>query len=124
MTGCVFKRKLPSGSISWGYVIDLGKDENGKRKQIFKSGFVRKLDADIALAKMVTERAEGSLVRPDPRTFAEFSEAWLTEYADTSCAPKTAERYREMMVHVTRQIGPQALSKLTTLQVQRLYNTL
>src|SRR5205085_9478122 len=88
MTGCIFKRKLPSGKISWGYCIDAGRDENGKRKQIFKSGFARKLDADIELARLVNDRNEGSLVRPDPRTFAEFSEAWLAEYAEASCAPK------------------------------------
>jgi hypothetical protein len=124
MNGCVFKRKLPSGKITWGFVIDAGKDEAGKRKTIFKSGFARKLDADIALAKLVTERADGSLVRPDPRTFAEFSEAWLTEYAETSCAPKTAERYREMLAHVSRAIGQQPLSRVTTLQLQRVYNLL
>src|SRR5690242_18684311 len=112
MTGCIFKRRLPSGKISWGYCIDAGRDENGKRKQIFKSGFARKLDADIELARLVTDRNVGSLVRPDPRTFAEFSEAWLAEYAETSCAPKTAERYREMMAHITRAIGHQPLSKV------------
>src|ERR1019366_9319108 len=122
MTGCTFKRILPSGKISWGYSIDAGRDENGKRKQIFKSGFSRKLDADIELARLVNERNEGSLVRPDPRTFGEFTEAWLTEYAEVSCAPKTAERYREMMLHVTREIGSQPLSKVTTLQLQRVYN--
>jgi hypothetical protein len=75
MTGCVFKRKLPSGTISWGYIIDIGRNENGKRKQISKTGFARKLDADIALAKVLNERNEGTLVRPDPRTLAEFAEA-------------------------------------------------
>jgi integrase len=124
MTGCVFKRKLPSGKISWGYIIDAGRDEAGKRQQTSKTGFARKLDADIALAKVLTDRNEGSLVRPDPRTFAEFAEAWLTEYAEISCAPKTAERYREMMLNVTREIGPQQLSKITTLQLQRVYNKL
>jgi integrase len=124
MTGCIFKRKLPSGKISWGYCIDAGRDDNGKRKQIFKTGFARKLDADIELARLVNDRNEGSLVRPDPRTFGEFSEAWLAEYAEISCAPKTAERYREMLAHVTRSIGPQTLSKVTTLQLQRVYNKL
>jgi len=124
MNGCIFKRKLPSGRVTWGYSVDAGRDENGKRKQIFKSGFNRKLDADIALAKIITEQADGSLVRPDPRTFAEFAEAWLSEYADTSCAPKTAERYREMLTHISRAIGSQQLSKVTTLQLQRVYNQL
>jgi hypothetical protein len=41
MNGCVVKRTLPSGRITWGYSIDVGKDEGGRRKQIFKSGFAR-----------------------------------------------------------------------------------
>lgn len=124
MNGCTFKRKLPSGVISWGYSIDAGRDENGKRKQIQKTGFARKADADSALAKILNDRNEGNLVKPDPRTLAEFAEAWLSEYAETSCAPKTAERYREMLVHITREIGGQPLSKVTTLQLQRVYNKL
>jgi len=124
MKGTVYKRLLPSGKITWAVSVDAGKDETGKRKRIFKSGFERKLDADIELAKILNDRNEGSLVRPDPRTFAEFSDAWLAEYAETSCAPKTAERYREMLQHVKRAIGPQPLSKITTLQLQRVYNKL
>lgn len=124
MKGTVYKRALRSGNIRWAVSVDAGCDETGKRKRIFKSGFERKLDADIELAKILNDRNEGSLVRPDPRTFAEFSEAWLTEHAEITCAPKTAERYREMLVHVTRKIGPQPLSKVTTLQLQRVYNQL
>jgi hypothetical protein len=105
MTGCVFKRKLPSGKISWGYSVDAGRDDNGKRQQIQKTGFARKLDADFALAKVLNERNEGTVLRPDPRTFAEFSREWLADYAEVKCAPKTAERYREMLAHVTRAIG-------------------
>ena len=105
MTGCTFKRKLPSGAISWGYSVDAGRDESSKRKQIQKTGFARKADADAALAIILNDRNEGNLVRPDPRTLAEFAEAWLSEYAETSCAPKTHERYAEMLVHITREIG-------------------
>jgi hypothetical protein len=31
MNGCVFKRKLPSGAITWGYSIDAGIGPDGKR---------------------------------------------------------------------------------------------
>lgn len=124
MTGCTFKRKLPSGVISWGYSIDAGRDENGKRQQIQKTGFARKADADSALAIILNERNEGNLVKPDPRTFKEFAEAWLSEYAETTCSPKTSECYCEMLAHITREIGGQPLSKVTTLQLQRVYNKL
>ncbi len=82
MTGCVFKRKRRSGTISWGYVIDAGRDETGKRRQIQKTGFARKADADTALTRLLNDRNEGNFIRPDPRTFAEFIEAWLIDYAE------------------------------------------
>jgi hypothetical protein len=104
--------------------LTLAMTRTARRKQFSKTGFARKGDADIALAKVLHERNQGTLVRPDPRTFAELSEAWLAEYAETGCAPKTAERYREMLAHVSRAIGQQPPQKITTLQLQRVYNTL
>ena len=54
MTGCVFKRKLKSGT-SWGYLFSAGKDVAGKRNQIFKSGFATKGAAQTALRDAITE---------------------------------------------------------------------
>jgi hypothetical protein len=92
MIGCTFKRTLPSGRITWGYSIDAGKDEHGKRKQIFKSGFERKKDADDALRQKLNEKDQGELVAPDPTTFAAFLQEWFREHAERNCTPKTVER--------------------------------
>jgi hypothetical protein len=46
MKGTTYKRKLPSGRTTWCLGIDVGKDETGKRKGIFKSGFRLEDDAD------------------------------------------------------------------------------
>jgi integrase len=54
MTGCVFKRKLRSGT-GWGYLFSAGKDAAGKRNQIFKSGFATKGAAQSALREAITE---------------------------------------------------------------------
>ena len=96
MNGCVFKRELPSGSITWGYSIEVGKDENGKRKQIFKSGFKRKGEAGAALRRRLNEKDEGELVAPDPTTFAAYLREWFKEHADRNCTLKTVERYHEL----------------------------
>src|SRR5271154_611288 len=53
MTGCVFKRKLKSG-ISWGYSFFAGRDEDGRRIQVFKSGFPTKGAADTACTEAIT----------------------------------------------------------------------
>jgi len=54
MTGCVFKRKLKSGT-AWGYLYSAGRDAAGKRNQIFKSGFATKGAAQSALREAITE---------------------------------------------------------------------
>jgi integrase len=48
MTGSIFKRKLKTG-VSWGYVFFGGWDANGKRIQVFKSGFPTKDAASRAV---------------------------------------------------------------------------
>src|ERR1700689_2148481 len=69
MTGCIFKRKFKSG-IRWGYLFFGGWDENGKRIQVFKSGFPTK-DAASRAARVAIEQYEtenGKVSREiDPR---------------------------------------------------------
>src|SRR5437764_5137336 len=112
MKGTTYKRKLPSGHISWCLGIDLGKDKYGKRQRIFKSGFKRQGDADDEIRRILQELNEGTLVKPDPRTLAEFLEQWLAEYASRKVAPTTLERYQELAGHVARAIGTVELTKI------------
>src|SRR4051812_33661283 len=55
MTGCIFKRKLSSG-ISWGYSFFAGRDQSGKRIQVFKSGFPTKAAGEMACKNAIAER--------------------------------------------------------------------
>src|SRR5262245_60476156 len=54
MNGCIFKRKLKSGVV-WGYSFDAGRDSNGKRIQVFKSGFETKGAASTAARDAIAE---------------------------------------------------------------------
>jgi integrase len=122
MKGCTFKRKLPSGRVTWGYSIDAGKDEKGKRKQIFKSGFRRQSEAQAELTRLLQEKNDGLLVKPDPQTFGEFIEEWLREHADKHCEPKTTQRYRELLAYVRPHLDTTPLRDLSTLMLERVYN--
>jgi len=124
MSGCVFKRKLPTGSITWGYSIDAGKDEKGQRKRIFKSGFARRVDATDALRRKLNEHDEGALVKPDPTTFAAFFDEWVKEHAQRNCAPKTVERYRQLAAYILPHIGAAKLQDLSALALERIFNHL
>jgi integrase len=124
MKGCVFKRRLPSGSISWGYSIDVGGDEKGKRRQLFKSGFARRGEAEDALRKILNEKDAGELVKPDPTTFAGFLDEWFREHAKRQCTPKTIERYRQLANYLLPHIGSTKLQQLSALGLERLFNHL
>jgi len=54
MTGGIFKRKLKSG-VTWGYTFVAGRDDNGKRIQVFKSGFPTKGAAEAACKDAINE---------------------------------------------------------------------
>jgi len=55
MNGSIFKRRLPSGTITWVYKFDAGRDPNGKRLYSFKSGFETKGGASEAMRRAIIE---------------------------------------------------------------------
>jgi integrase len=125
MKGCTFKRTLPSGAVTWGYSLEAGRDQNGKRKQVFKSGFETKDAADKELIEKLTEKnAGGGIVRPDPRTFDAFVSEWIKEYGPRKCSPKTMERYRSLAACVCKHVGGALLQEITALQLERVFNRL
>jgi integrase len=124
MKGCTFKRRLRSGRTVWGFSVDAGPDDNGRRTRVFKSGFKLERDAEAALLRVRQQLEQGLAAPPDPRTLTEFMDQWFEEYATPNCSPKTVERYRELAKKVTQQLGPVQLEKITPLQLQRVYNQL
>jgi integrase len=118
MTGCTFKRKLPSGTISWGYSIDAGTAPDGKRLRLFKSGFDRKSKAADALREKLNEQDRGEIVKPDPQTFAAFTERWFSEFSARTCSLKTAERYRQLAAYALPQLGHVRLQDLSALMIE------
>ena len=124
MKGCTFKRILPSGKISWGYVIDAGRDRDGHRKQIFKSGFELQRDADAELGRRLNEQREGELITPDTATFAGFLNEWFREHAPRRCTPKTIERYRQLAAYVLPDLGQVRIQELSALVLERVFNRL
>jgi integrase len=124
MTGTVYKRNYKSGGVAWGYQLDAGLDENGKRIRISRGGFRRQADAGRELARLIQEKSDGLLVRPDPRTFGDFLEEWFREHAEPNCAPKTVERYRELAAYVLPRLGRLQLRDISPLVLDRLYNQL
>lgn len=124
MNGTVFKRRLPSGRITWAYNMELGHDETGKRLRRFESGFDRKSEAEKAVRKALNQRDAGEIVKPDPSTFNQFMAEWLKEHAESKCSAKTVERYRQLAEYAYPHIGAVRLQDISVLMLQRVFNKL
>lgn len=117
MTGHVRKR-----GNKWNFVIDIGHDENGKRKQKWSSGFNTKKEAQAALTQKLHELQTGTYIDSSSITVAEYLQYWLEAYAKTNTSPRTYEGY-EMIVnkHLIPSLGRYQLQKLQPSQIQSYY---
>lgn len=107
---------------SWSLVIDLGRDENGKRKQkwiTFRGG---KREAQRELNRILHEMDTGAFVEPSKLTVSQYLERWLADYAKSNVSAKTYEGYSDFIrLHLTPALGQVLLSKLSPLHIQSYY---
>ncbi|HEX8095075.1 tyrosine-type recombinase/integrase [Jatrophihabitans sp.] len=94
--------KLRHGS--WSYVADAGRDpKTGKRRQVKRSGFATKVEAEQALAELVDSIGKGTLAHDERQTLAHFLAEWLTEKERNGLRPTTLRGYRD---HIDGLIVP------------------
>ena len=93
MRGHIRKR----GKNSWAIVFDLGRDEEGKRRQRWHSVRGTKKDAERELARLMNEINLGAYVEPSRMLVRDYLDQWLKDYAEQSVSPKTRERYWEII---------------------------
>jgi integrase len=100
--------------------IDLGY-VNGKRKRPAYFGRTQ-AEATAKLNKALAEKAKGAPVAIPKQTMTQFLTCWLDESVDPTVRPRTATRYREIvMLHVLPSLGRTTLMKLTPQDLQALY---
>lgn len=116
----------PRGKGSWAIIVDLGRDENGKRRQKWHTVHGTKRDAERECARLLTDLNQGGYVEPERQTVREYFERWLPEHkALNSLADRTAERWQQLLrLHVLPVLGNLPLQKLHPLQIERLYRDL
>lgn len=113
------------GKRSWGIVLDLGRDEQGQRRQKWHSVKGTRRDAEAELARLLNDFNLGSYVEPTKLTVDDFCQTWLRDFAKRSVSAKTYERYRSLLLgNVAPVIGHVRLSKLSPLQIQSFYTGL
>lgn len=117
MRGSVTKK-----GTRWYVVLDLGRDENGKRKRKWHGGFTTKREAERAQARLVHNLDQGVYTEPSSLSVAEYVTGWLE--AKPNLAQTTREGYQRELKRVTKRLGDRKLRDLTPSTIKSFYRDL
>ena len=108
----------------WEGRIVIGTNENGKPiSKCFSGKTQREVVERMARYR---EQIRGQTLSADSRMkLRDWAEKWLTEYMVNLIRPETIANYRrESELHIYPYLGDYPISKITTVQIQRMYNDL
>jgi integrase len=102
----------------------MGRDaETGKYKYQWVTVKGTKKDAEKRISELLTQVDNGTFMKPNKTTLAEYLERWLKDYAWSNLSPRTAEGYESIIhQHVIPGIGNLRLTQLKPEHLQRYYS--
>ncbi|MGB9866578.1 MAG: tyrosine-type recombinase/integrase [Bacillota bacterium] len=111
---------------SWTIVIDVGIDPaTGKRKRITRSVKGTKRQAEQVAQQLVAELQQGTYVKPQKITLADYLRQWLEVACVPRLSPKTIQGYRTCIEnHIIPALGLLPVSEVVPLHLQTLYSSL
>jgi integrase len=119
MRGSIIKR-----GAGYSYVLYLGRDETGRKKQKWVGGFRTRKDAEKALAKVLDQVHTGVFTDPGRMTVGEYLEQWL-DGVGPSLRAKSAFSYADTLRgYVIPRVGSLRLADLTATRLRALYSEL
>jgi integrase len=124
MRGTIFKTKLKSGRVSWGYIFDVGTDESGKRRQRKRGGFATKREAMDVLDEAVGNHKKGADVKKDPRLFETFFRSWLEQHGASHWGKVTLEMNRKRAAYAIRMFGDIPVQRLSPMRLEQSFGAL
>jgi integrase len=109
------------GPNTYAAVIELGKDATGKRRQKWITLHGTKKACEAELTRLVHELNTGMYAEPDRILTRDYFKRWLEDYAQASVAPRTYERYAEIInLHLAPALGHIPLQQLRPLHIQAM----
>lgn len=106
----------------WEYVVEAGRDANGRRRQVTKGGFASRKDAVAALDRCLDD-LRGGIDVETRLTVGEYLESWLA--SKRSLRPSTAKSYRyHIRLYLNPLLGHVRLRELRAHQVDVLIDEL
>lgn len=119
MRGSVMKR-----GKSWTYVLYVGRDAAGKKRQKWVGGFPTRREAEAALSQALDRVRTGMWSDPGRITVAAYFGTWL-DGIRPSLRPSTVASYEQVLNGwVLPRVGPLRLSELTAPRLRALYGEL
>ncbi|MFR0354107.1 tyrosine-type recombinase/integrase [Streptomyces sediminimaris] len=106
---------LGSGAVRYRFVVDIGRDESGKRKQLTVTKKTQK-EAQQELARIINEQTNGTFVPPNEMTVRQLLDTWLERKAD-DLEESTLQGYRNALCHAYEYLGHVRMQRLTEDQV-------
>jgi integrase len=110
--------RLPDGTRRYWFRVDTGRGPDGKRIQE-RQTFERKSDATAELARIVSERRQGTYVRPSNETVAELIEDYLRS-ATFEKEAATVRSYTDALRCARDRLGHRKLQEVTRRDVEDL----
>ena len=110
------------GDSVWTAVIELGRDTSGRRVRRRYTFHGAKRQAEKELTRLLRELDTGTYVDGGRMAVSEYLEQWLRDYVHTNVAPRTSERYEQIVrLHLVPALGHHALSQLKPLHIAAYY---
>ena len=121
MAGSIEKR----GKNSYRLTVAEGFDLSGKPMIHRKTVHGTKKDAEVELAKFVTEVQNGLVVDGKSLRFSEFTEIWKRDYGSKELAPTTYKRYCRMLeTRLLPYFGHFYINKIRPTDIMKFYDLL
>ena len=121
MAGSIEKR----GKNSYRLTVSEGFDLNGKPMIHRKTVHGTKKDAEVELAKFVTEVQNGLVIDGKSLKFSEFTEIWNRDYGSKELAPSTYKRYCRMLeTRLLPYFGHFYINKIKPTDIMKFYDLL
>lgn len=113
-------------------VVSMGYDSNGKHRRVSKTAKLpenmseskRQKELNTLCVLFQQEVENGLYLDGGKITFAEFTDKWLTDYAEKNLAPTTLVSYKIILNRILPALGHITLSKLQLHHLIQFYNNL
>ncbi|MFE6194118.1 tyrosine recombinase XerC [Streptomyces sp. NPDC057838] len=105
------KVTLKNGKTCYRFVIDVGRDENGRRKQLTVTKDT-KAEALKERARILHQREAGTLIAPSKITVGEWADEWFAKKRE-DLEPTTIPNYETQLSYIKDRLGNVRLQELT-----------